>query len=161
MDPSTLQAYEAGPAKLRQSLASLTEQDLRAQPQPQWNSGSWTIQQVVLHIVDTDGVFADRMKRVIAEDNPTLLAFDEQKWTAALHYEQQSVQDAVALLELLRKQMSTIFRQLPQSAFTRFGTHNTAGKKSLANLIQSAVDHLDHHVKFIHAKRIKMGKEMW
>jgi uncharacterized damage-inducible protein DinB len=161
MDPSTLESYEAGPAKLRQSLASLTEQDLRTVPAPEWNSGAWTIQQVILHISDTDLVFADRMKRVIAEDNPTLLAFDEQKWTAALHYPQQSAEEAVALLELIRKQMSTIFHQLPESAFNRFGTHSTAGKKTLADLIRNAVDHLEHHVKFIHAKRIKMGKEMW
>lgn len=161
MDPSTLQTYEAGPSKLRQSLAGLTEQDLRAIPAPEWNSGAWTIQQVVLHIVDTDLVFADRMKRVIAEDNPTLLAFDEQKWTDALHYQDQSVENAVVLLEGIRRQMASIFRQLPKPAFNRFGTHNTAGKKTLADLIRSAANHLDHHVKFIHAKRIKMGKEMW
>lgn len=161
MDPSTLQTYEAGPAKLRQSLAGLTEQDLSAIPAPDWNSGAWTIQQVALHIVDTDLVFADRMKRVIAEDNPALLAFDEQKWTAALHYPRQSIETAVQLLEGIRRQMASIFCQLPPSAFDRFGTHNTAGKKTLADLIRSAADHLDHHVKFIHAKRIRMGKEMW
>jgi len=31
----------------------------------------------------------------------------------------------------------------------------------LRDLIDAAISHLDHHMKFIHAKRIKMGKEMW
>jgi hypothetical protein len=161
MEESILQAYESSAAKLRQAVSNLTDADLHLQPQPAWNSGSLTIQQVVLHVVDADLVLADRMKRVIAEENPTLLAFDEQKWTAALHYEQQSAADAIAMLELNHRQMSAIFRQLPSSAFARFGTHNTAGKKTLADLISFASTHLDHHVQFIHAKRTKMGKEMW
>ncbi|MCC6423641.1 MAG: DinB family protein [Phycisphaerales bacterium] len=161
METSTLQSYETSATKLRQALSSLTEADLHTQPQPAWNSGSWTIQQVVLHIVDTDLVLTDRMKRVIAEDNPTLLAFDEQKWTAALLYEHQSAANALEMLDLNHRQMSAIFHHLPPSAFERFGTHNTAGKKTLADLIAFAVTHMDHHVKFIHAKRIKMGKEMW
>jgi len=161
VEQAILQAYEAGAAKLHQSLASLTGEDLRQPPAPQWNSGAWSIQQVVLHIVDADGVIAERMKRIIAEDNPTLLAFDENRWTAALHYEDQSVVDALQIFELSRRQMLKVFAHLPDSAFQRFGTHNTAGKKTLSDLIAFAVDHLDHHVQFIHAKRIKMGKEMW
>lgn len=161
MEQALLQAYESGAAKLHQSLASLTDEDLRQPPAPEWNSGSWTIQQVALHIVDGDLVLADRMKRVIAEDNPTLLSFDEQKWTAALHYEHQSAADALQMLDLSRRQMLKVFGRLPDSAYQRFGTHNTAGKRTLADLIAFAVEHLDHHVKFIHAKRIKMGKEMW
>ena len=51
--------------------------------------------------------------------------------------------------------------RLPDSAFQRFGTHNQAGKQTLEQVLKKSTDQLEHHLKFIHAKREKMGKEMW
>jgi hypothetical protein len=31
----------------------------------------------------------------------------------------------------------------------------------VAGYLKSTVDHLDHHLNFIHKKRAHMGKEMW
>ena len=41
------------------------------------------------------------------------------------------------------------------------GTHTEYGKRTLAQLVEGAVKHLDHHIGFIHKKRAAMGKEMW
>jgi uncharacterized damage-inducible protein DinB len=156
-----VQLYAAGADKLAMAVRGLTREDMLCLPAPDSNVGKWSIQQVVLHLADCEQVYADRIKRVIAEENPTLLAFDENKWAAALHYNEQSAEDAVQLVELTRKGVATTLRHLSDAAFTRAGTHSEAGRKTLAELIKTAVDHLDHHVGFIHAKRAKMGKEMW
>jgi uncharacterized damage-inducible protein DinB len=161
MDRSTLELYEAGGSKLRQAVVNLTREDLLSKPPADWNTGVWSIQQVVMHLADCEQVFADRIKRVIAEDNPTLLAFDENKWAEALGYEDRSAGDAVTLFELTRRQLSPVLHKLPEASFARTGTHNVAGRKTLLDLVTGAVSHLDHHLKFIHGKRIKMGKEMW
>jgi predicted metallo-beta-lactamase superfamily hydrolase len=161
MNRDLIEHYAHGGEKLALAIRGLTVEDLLAPPPTDPGVGKWTIQQVVLHLADCEGVHADRIKRVIAEDNPTLLAFDETRWAAALHYAEQSAEDAVNLVELTRRQLAIVLRKLPDSAFQRSGTHNQAGKKTLADLIQTAADHLEHHVKFIHAKRAKMGKEMW
>jgi hypothetical protein len=39
--------------------------------------------------------------------------------------------------------------------------HSEAGKQTLADIVGKACNHLEHHLKFIHAKRAAMGKEMW
>jgi uncharacterized damage-inducible protein DinB len=161
MNRDLIEQYANGAEKLAQSIRGLTAEDIAAVPDADANVGKWTIQQVVIHVADCDMVFADRMKRVISEENPSLLAFDENKWAAALHYEDQSATDAAKLFELTRKQLATILRRLPESAFARSGMHNQAGKKTLADLVQGSVNHLEHHLKFIHLKRAKMGKEMW
>jgi hypothetical protein len=46
---------------------------MRAFPVP----GTWSIQQIVLHMMDSDLIASDRMKRVIAEDRPTLIGYNE------------------------------------------------------------------------------------
>ena len=161
MNAQTIDDYEAGGTKLEQAIRGLTREDLLAPPPGEPDIGRWTIQQVVLHLCDSDLVYADRMKRVIAEENPTLHGYDENKWVAGLHYAEQSAEDAVALLAAVRRQMARILRQLPESAFARSGTHTEYGKRTLAQLVEGAVKHLDHHIGFIHKKRAAMGKEMW
>src|SRR5690242_93429 len=85
MDRQLIERYLAEAADLGKSIASLAAEDLLAFPVP----GTWSIQQIVLHIVDSDLVLSDRMKRVIAEDKPLLIGFDETKFATRLHYEVQ------------------------------------------------------------------------
>jgi len=160
-DRSLIDKYHAGAEHLTQSIRGLTRDDLLAKPPEEPNLGKWTIQQVVMHLVDCEGVHVDRMKRVISEENPQLMAFDENKWAASLHYAEQNTEEAVKLFDLMRRQMTQTLRYLPDSAFDRAGTHSERGKVTLKDLLTTAITHLDHHLKFIHAKRAAMGKEMW
>ena len=160
-DRSWIDKFEAGGDHVAQAIRGLTRDDLLAAPPAGENIGKWTIQQVVLHLADSEEVHADRMKRVIAEENPTLLAFDENKWQANLYVNEQSAEDAAKLIEVTRKLMVAILRKLPDAAFERSGMHTERGKVTLSDLIIGSAKHLEHHVKFIHAKRAAMGKEMW
>jgi uncharacterized damage-inducible protein DinB len=163
MNREAIEQYANGGERLSMAIRGLTGEDLLTPPAPDAppKVGKWSIQQVVLHVADSELVIADRIKRVISEDNPTLLAFDENRWAGALHYESQSGEAAVQIVELMRRQLGAVLRQLPEAAFSRFGTHSQAGKKTLADLVDFATGHLEHHLKFIHAKREAMGKEMW
>lgn len=161
MTSQAIDAYAAGGDNLAQAIRGLTREDMLCVPPADAGVGLWSIQQVVLHVADSEMVFADRMKRVIAEDNPTLLAFDENKWARSLRYDDQSAEDAAAIVELTRRQMTRILRSLPESAMARHGTHSSAGRQTLAEIVAKAADHLEHHVKFVHRKRAAMGKEMW
>ncbi len=123
--------------------------------------GKWSTHQVVIHLADAESALADRIRRVIATDNPPLLAWDENRFMANLFYNDQSAEDAVTLVALTRLQVAKILRNLPDSAFARFGQHNEAGQLTLLDLVTKANHHLDHHLKFIQEKREKLGKSMW
>ena|SRR5436190_1689402 len=161
MSRDLIEQYAVGAEKLSLAIRGLTSEDLLCPPNPQWDAGKWSIQQVVMHVADCEQVYADRMKWVISEDNPPLPGFDQEKWAENLHYEEQSAQNAVKLVELTRAQMATVLRKLPDNALSRAGQHSERGPVKVSDLIQYMVEHLEHHVKFIHAKRAKMGKEMW
>ena len=161
MSRELVEQYEKGASKLALALRGLTREDMLCAPPADAGVGKWSIQQVAMHLADSELVFADRMKRVIAEDNPTLVGFDENKWAAHLHYEDQDANEAAQLVESARRMMANVLRKLPEGAFARRGTHTQAGPQTLAQLVQKAVNHLDHHVKFIHDKRAYWGKELW
>ena len=152
-----VQQYSNAGRHVEQSIQHLSLDDLKMVPVP----GKWSIQQVVLHLCDAELAFADRIKRLIATEKPTLLAWDENAFTAQLQYDAQSAEDAAEIIRLVRLQVGRILRLQPDSAFSRTGTHSQAGAISLADVVRKANAHLDHHLKFIHEKREAMGKLMW
>jgi uncharacterized damage-inducible protein DinB len=151
--PTLLAAYEAGSVHLAETVAGLSPADLLRRPPAELQIGLWSIHQVVIHLADCETVFADRMKRVIAEENPPLAAFDENLWMSRLACEQQSCADALELIRLTRRQLAIILRRLPAADFQRAGMHTKTGRQTLENLVRKAVWHLEHHLEFIRRKR--------
>ncbi len=72
--------YVSGPALLRQAVAGMTREQLVARPVP----GKWSTLEVICHLADFEIVFTDRIKRIIAEDKPTLVSGDEKLFAARL-----------------------------------------------------------------------------
>jgi uncharacterized damage-inducible protein DinB len=156
MDTAWIDSLERDTPKLRKSVAGLTVEQLNATPVP----GTWSIQQIVVHLLDTELVFADRIKRVIAHDNPPLAAFDESRYVATLHYELWTMDDALTMFELNRKNLAKLVRVLPEETFERGGLHSEMGQMRLGQMIPRMVEHFTHHLKFIHQKRalLEQGK---
>ena len=156
MDRALIDEYEAGADLPAKAVAGLTRGELLARPIP----GTWSVQEVVIHLVDSDLVGSDRMKRVIAEPNPTLLAYDESLWARHLGYDQADVESACEVFRLNRKMTAAILRRLPDEAFGRTGNHTERGIESLAELIEGYIEHVDHHLRFVREKRERLGKPM-
>jgi len=157
MDQAVISQYEQAGWRLRLAIAGLSQQDLNWKPTDR-KLGLWSIQQIVLHLMDSDLIWTDRAKRVIAEENPRLIGYDETKFANNLHYDLWSAGDAVTIFELNRKNFANVLRQLPEAAFDRMGTHNEAGVMRLGQMVQRISGHVDHHLKFIDLKRAALGK---
>ena len=154
MHRDLIEQYAADAGRLRASIAGLGRKDLNAFPVP----GTWSIQQIVLHMMDSDLIASDRMKRVAAEDNPTLIGYDETAFAKVLPYSELDPQMACDIFEKNRLMTAEILRRLPEAAFARTGNHNERGQVSLADLVETYVGHLQHHLKFIRDKRRLLGK---
>jgi uncharacterized damage-inducible protein DinB len=155
MTLALLDQYANDAGKLRQSIAGLSSERLKAFPVP----GTWSIQQIVLHMMDSDLIGADRMKRVAVETRPpTLIGYDETAFANGLSYQELDPQKACDVFELNRQLTADALRRVPESAFARVGHHNEHGGMTLTQLVQTYVDHLRHHLKFIEQKRAMVLK---
>ena len=148
-----IEAYLEGPQALRQAVAGMSREQVLARPVP----GKWSTLEVVCHLGDFEPIHADRMKRIIAEDRPTLIGADETRFAQALAYHQRDMEEELAIIERTRSQLARILRTLPDSALERVGVHNERGELSLLRLLTITTDHITHHLPFVHAKRQALG----
>jgi hypothetical protein len=160
MDRKIIDEFEVAGAKLRRVIAGLGKEHLLWVPPPGAGIGRWTIQQVVLHLMDDELIWSARMKTMIAEDNPQIQGFDESKFATKLHSEEQDAELAVRILDLNRRLFSVVLRKLPDAAFARTGRHNDLGVITLGQSVQWTNEHLDHHILYIVMKRDRLGKPL-
>jgi hypothetical protein len=154
MNISTLiDQYRTGPAQLRKAVAGMSREQLAARPV----AGKWSTLEVVCHLADFEPIYADRMKRVIAEENPLFMSGDPDVFQAALAYGSREIDEELKLIEVVRSQMARILKTLPESAFARTGRHSTDGPLSLATVLERITIHIPHHVPFIEEKRKALG----
>lgn len=149
MSPEKIEAYVAGGPKLAQSIWGLTHEQLHAKPA----DGSWTIHQIVIHMMDSDLIASDRMKRIACMDKPLLIGYDETGFANLPGVTEISAFQACDLFQKNRQLTATILRRLPASAWDRYGIHSENGKVTLAYMIDGYIHHLDHHLQFIAKKR--------
>jgi uncharacterized damage-inducible protein DinB len=145
--------YLAGPAAVRKAVAGMSAEQLRARPV----AGKWSTLEVICHLTDFDPIMADRMKRVIAEEKPLLVGADENRFAAALAYQDRDVEEELTILEKTRAQMARILRKLAPEALQRVGVHNERGPRTLEQLLTSAIGHVTHHLAFVKEKRKALG----
>src|SRR5262245_15302015 len=140
MNRQWIEDYVACSSKLRQAVAGLSREELTARPGP----GKWSILELVLHLADSDCISIDRMKRMLTEDNPPLLYADETAYVDRLFSHEQTLDDALALFEVGRRQFARVLRKLPDEAFARRGTHNQRGELTVGSMLKDYITHVDH-----------------
>ena len=152
-----IERYAAGASVPGAAIRGLTAAELNAFPVP----GTWSIQQIVVHLMDSDLIGSDRMKRVAAENTPPqLIGYDETAFAKNLYYDKLDPVQACEVFRLNRLLTATVLHNLPEAAFERHGMHSERGRETLLELLEDYADHLDHHLKFIKEKRKLLGKPL-
>ena len=147
-------AYLKGPADLRAAVAGMTRDQLIARPVP----GRWSSLEVVCHVADFEPVFVERMKRVLAYDEPPLLlAADENLFFKAFRYHDRDVEEELAVVDATRRSTARLIRGLTLAQLARTGVHSIKGLVTLEQVIRTVTGHIAHHVPFILEKRKALG----
>lgn len=141
--------YAAGPKLLREAAAGLTAAQYDAVPIP----GTWSIRQIVVHLLHAEIFLSARILQMVAEDVPLLMNWSEDDFVARLPYGAVSVEESLATIEGLRSTTTAILRVLEDAQFGRAGIHSKAGKFTMSDMVKRAADHVEHHVTFIVKKR--------
>ncbi|ADV60781.1 hypothetical protein Isop_0184 [Isosphaera pallida ATCC 43644] len=152
-----VERYEAGAPLVGYAIAHLTSEQLTTRLSP----GTWSIAEVVVHLLDSELTFSDRFKRILAETDPVLQAFDESRWLVEIPpHELLPLEEAAQMIELNRRWTARILKRLQPADFGRSGRHSVNGRVTLASILAYAVGHLDHHLRFLYGKRGNLGSSI-
>ena len=142
--------------------ANLLRDAVRSTPQSGWDltpvEGKWSIRQIVCHLADGEIVYADRMKRVIAEDNPTFFEADPNVLVPALYCSKRPWETELNVIDAVRTHMLPILRSCDGTDFQRTGVHSIDGPMTLETLLERITGHIPHHISFIEEKLRAMAE---
>lgn len=152
-----VERYAAGGPLVAYAAQGLTHEQQHERLGP----GAWSVSEIVVHLLDSDLVYADRMKWVIGEVDPPLLAFDESAWLERMDPRTLPMEEAVNLFVAHRQWTSHLLKRRPDADFARTGLHSARGKITLAEMIVTITNHVDHHLRFLYGKRSNLGVALY
>jgi DinB family protein len=121
--------------------------------------GAWPIRVLIGHLADSELVLAHRIRRIIAEDNPTLNLWDEHTFIDGGLYgctENSNLLPPMggdlAMIHTTRSWLVALLMQLDDAQWERQGIHPTNGPTSVRTIANSLCWHLEHHAWFLNAK---------
>jgi len=106
--------------------------------------GEWTAKEIIGHLADTAEVFAERVRRSVAEDRPALPSFDQDKVHAERHNNEA---DAMALSKRLQAAHAAIVQTLQRPGTRdRIGVHAERGPVTAGWIGAYQARHSHEHV---------------
>jgi len=131
-------------ARLRETVDSLSDDDLNKT----YRDGSWTVQQLVHHIADSQLNMFQRLKMALTDDNPTVPNFDQDKW-AVQPDTNLPVESSIKILEGINERIVSLANHITEEQLTRSFTHEINGKITVQTKLAKLSWHQEHHLAHI------------
>jgi uncharacterized damage-inducible protein DinB len=146
---SLIEEYGRGYAMLREAVEGLTEEELRYKPAPD----KWSIHQILIHVTDSEILSTHRLKKVLAEEEPLLISFNQNAWANDLGYDLLDREQHLLLFQLLRSSMQPILDHLTSEQSELVGVYADAGRFTFKQLLEYRVQHVRDHLAQIQRVR--------
>jgi hypothetical protein len=117
------------------------------------DDSKWSVRKIVCHLADSELVGADRFRRVIAEDNPTLIGYDQNAWAKNLDYDRRKFSQALESFRRMRNENYELLKDLPEETWQRTGNHNERGVVTLLQFLELYANHSESHARQIQSVR--------
>ena len=118
--------------------------------------GAWSAHELLCHCADAEANGYARIRFLVAEADPVIRAFDENRWAQALDYHALPAETALAVVEALRAHTVALCRRLPDDAWERAGTHTETGRYTAEAWLRGNAEHLEAH-----AAQIESNQNHW
>jgi hypothetical protein len=149
MDATTRQAlierYKTGPSVVEQALEGITDSELDARPE----SGGWTAREVVHHLADSEMTSAIRVRRLLAENGPTIAGYDEEEFARRLFYGERPIEASLEAMRAARRTTAEILDRLSGEQWSREGRHKESGPYGVETWLGIYAAHAHDHANQI------------
>lgn len=113
-----------------------------------YDTGKWTIKELLQHILDSERVFCYRALRFSRQDKTDLPGFEQDDYVPVSKANKRSLNDMLEEFKLLRKSSIRLFESFDKNMLisTGYANDNEMSVRAVGFII---VGHVKHHTKII------------
>jgi len=143
-----LDRFRTGYDDVVDALAGITTEELDRRPA----GGGWSAREIAHHLPDSEATAYVRLRRLLAEDHPTIVGYDEAEFARRLHYD-RPIEPSLAVLKSVREASLQLLESLTPDEWQRAGTHTESGAYSVDDWLRYYANHAHDHADQIRRAR--------
>ena len=140
--------YEAGYNEVVAALAGVTAEEIDRRPA----DDAWTAREVAHHLADSETNSYIRLRKLLAEDTPIIVGYDEVHWTKVLRYD-RPYEASLAVFKAVRESSAELLHLMTEGDWNRTGTHSESGAYSTELWLELYAPHAHDHADQIRRAR--------
>jgi DinB superfamily len=138
-DPAAVQA--GTPTRLRELVVAAGDR-LRIRPEP----AEWSVLECIAHLTDSELVTSSRVRWILAEDEPDIVGYDQDRWVDGLRHRDDDPADLIELFETLRGANLRLWASRQPAERARLGIHRERGPESYELTTRLQAGHDRFHI---------------
>ena len=135
-----LHKYIAGPQVIVDTLNRIGAAALDRKPSPK----DWSPREIVHHLADSEMTSAIRLRRLLAEDHPLIVGYNEEEFARRLYYD-RPVQASLEAIKAARATSAEILARIPEADWLREGAHSESGPYTVETWLEIYAAHCHDH----------------
>lgn len=143
-----IEQYKDGYRAVADALRGITDAELDASP----GADEWSPRAVVHHLADSEMTSAIRLRRLLAEERPVIVGYDEAEFARRLHYD-RPIDASLDVLKAVRRASAEILERMAEGDWSREGTHTENGRYGVEDWLEIYAVHAhDHAAQIVRAR---------
>ena len=140
--------YKQGYDEVLRALQRASNEELDRRPAP----AKWTAREIVHHLADSEMTSAIRLRRLLAEDNPLIVGYDQEEFARRLYYD-RPIDASLAAFKAARETTAEILDRMTDAEWQRAGTHSESGAYQITRWLEIYAGHAHDHALQIRRAR--------
>jgi hypothetical protein len=145
--------YEDGCRAIAAALDGIADEEWEAREGP----NEWSPREVIHHLADSEMTSAIRLRRLIVEDRPVIVGYDQEAFARQLYYD-RPIEPSLAAFKAARDSTAQILRRLTPDQWRREGTHSESGRYAVEDWLRIYAVHAHDHADQIRRARATVGR---
>jgi hypothetical protein len=141
--------YKAGYDEVLKAIEGITAAEWESRE----GDGEWNAREIVHHLGDSEMNATARIRMLIADIDPVVMAYDERRWTDHLYTDRRPIEPSLAAFKAAREATAPLLDLMSDEDWTRPGKHSQRGDMTAETWLEWYGPHAHDHADQIRRAR--------
>ncbi|MDQ3526032.1 MAG: DinB family protein [Chloroflexota bacterium] len=143
-----IEQYRDGYRVITEALEGITNTEMDARE----GSQEWSPREIIHHLADSEMTSAIRLRRLLAEETPEIIGYDQEAYARILYYD-RPIEPSLEAFRYARESTAQLLERMTDVEWERAGTHSESGVYSVEGWLEIYAVHAHEHADQIRRAR--------